>query len=44
VDPDLEIVGVYFSAAPARLKILEGMKHLYNDLFTDAVTASIVSV
>ncbi|HYC11915.1 MAG TPA: serine hydrolase domain-containing protein [Nitrososphaerales archaeon] len=41
VDPDLEIVGVYLSAAPIRLKILEGMKHLYNDLFTDAVIASV---
>lgn len=41
VDPELEIVGVYFSSAPRRLKVLEGLKHLYNDLFTDAVTAAV---
>jgi CubicO group peptidase (beta-lactamase class C family) len=44
VDPEFEIVGVYFSAIKILLKVSETEKHLRNDAFQDAVTASVVNV
>jgi CubicO group peptidase (beta-lactamase class C family) len=44
VDPEYEIIGVYFTSAPMKLKVLEAIKHLHNDLFTDAVTAAVEDV
>jgi CubicO group peptidase (beta-lactamase class C family) len=42
VDPEFEIVGVYFSSTVISEKISDSLKYWRNDLFTDAVTAAVV--
>lgn len=44
VDPEFEIVGVYLSAIKGLIKTSETVKHLRNDAFQDAVTASVVDL
>lgn len=41
VDPELELVGVYFSSTNDSTTITDSLKYWRNDLFTDAVTAAI---
>ncbi|HEY6282759.1 MAG TPA: serine hydrolase domain-containing protein [Nitrososphaerales archaeon] len=41
VDPELEIVGAYFSSTVISLTLAESLKHWRDDLFIDAVTASV---
>jgi len=41
VDPALEIVGAYFSSTIITSTLAESLKHWRNDLFIDAVTASV---
>jgi CubicO group peptidase (beta-lactamase class C family) len=41
VDPELEIIGVYFSSTVSTPHPSEGGKYWSNDLFTDAVTAAV---
>jgi len=43
VDPDLEIVGVYFSSVPDSpdASLQSQLKYWHSDLFTDAVTAAV---
>ena len=42
VDPDLDIVGVYLSSTVSQWGSRQWLKYWRNDLFTDAVTASVV--
>jgi CubicO group peptidase (beta-lactamase class C family) len=41
VDPELELVGAYFSSTEISLKLSESLKHWRDDLFIDAVTAAV---
>jgi len=42
VDPDLEMIGVYFSSVPSTPNFLEDFKKYWlNDLFTDAVASAV---
>jgi CubicO group peptidase (beta-lactamase class C family) len=41
VDPELELIGVYFSSVPSLPKVSEGKKYWFHDIFTDVVTSAV---